>query len=94
MIEGKCVCFFRGDLIGRFKNIPFEEVDYQHLKISKNNPFLKNNLVMFVDDDGNQKIIKNRFGMTGVIVSSSLIKHIKRGKLLEELINLFIWDAK
>ena len=94
MIEGKCVCFFREDLIRRFKDIPFEEVGYQHLKILKNNPFLKSSLVMFVDKDGNQKILKNRFGSLGVIVSSSLIRHIKRGKLLEELLNSFVWDRE
>lgn len=94
MIEGKCICFFREDLIERFKDIPFEEVNYQHLKILKNRGFLKNNLVMFVDNDENQKILKNRFGALGVIVPSSLIKYIKRGKLMEELLNLFIWNKE
>jgi len=91
MIQGTCTCFFRKDVIKRFGNLPFEDVNINHIVINlKKTPlFTKDHIIMFVDDDGRQKIVKNRYGRGGEITAFFDRKYIQGAKLLKEFIELF-----
>lgn len=54
----------RDDLIEAIKDKPFNEIEIIHFKFFKNGIILHEAMVVFVDENGNTKIIKNRLGKT------------------------------
>jgi hypothetical protein len=59
--------FFRKDLRDIYKDMKIEEIDYYSLLVSSEETLRKGTLLMFVDDNGATKIVKNRYGKMGII---------------------------
>tara|TARA_R110000868_G_scaffold5274_3_gene32454 strand:+ start:104 stop:445 length:342 start_codon:yes stop_codon:yes gene_type:complete len=60
--------FRRGDLIYSARNKPMSDVVYTDLAGSNDN-YVNNSVVMFIDNNGQTKILKNRYGDGGVVGS-------------------------
>lgn len=60
----KTIIFQRGDLMQIFENLPIDEIGVQHFSnmVETMSFTHRNDLVMFIDEDGSMKIFKNRYG--------------------------------
>lgn len=54
----------REDMVKHSKEKSIIDIDYTDMKYSSE-PFVKNGFVLFIDDNGATKILKNRFGDRG-----------------------------
>jgi hypothetical protein len=61
MIKTDVIIYERIDLIVHSKNKDISEIKYCDFRIS-NEIFNKASIVLFVDDNGRTKILKNRYG--------------------------------
>lgn len=59
------IVFNRNDLLERFKDIPIEDIGYEHLPCSLDD-ITSANIVLFVDGE-QKKILKNRWGYEGIV---------------------------
>jgi hypothetical protein len=57
---------FNRDLNKENRKLSISDIEWTHLGISHKS-FCKENIVMYVDTDGNTKILKNRYGNKGVV---------------------------
>lgn len=51
---------YRDDLLSRFKTTPIEDITYAKFKLDIKS-FQKSTTVVFIDDDGRHRILKERF---------------------------------
>lgn len=58
----------RGNLKKVNKDLPFEEIELEHF-IGSMKPMQVASIFMFVDDDGETKLLKNRYGNAGIVVN-------------------------
>jgi hypothetical protein len=75
--------YTKKDLLESCKDMPFDKLNYCHFKQSKM-PIQIASLVLFIDDEGNTHLIKNRFGKPGVVISPSTYHKIKELKNIAE----------
>lgn len=90
----KCLIINRHELPRKSWDKTFDEIEYASITTSTR-PLYEASVVMFVDKDGSTKIFKNRYGMTGVVVSDKQYEHYKqllkkeieetREKMLQEI---------
>ena len=78
MIKSSAIVYMRNSLIREAINKPLEEISIYDIKSQniEDRPFLcykQSAFVMFVDDDGSTKLLKNKFGNKGVVQSN--LKH-------------------
>lgn len=64
MREVKTIILKREDLNLEARNLPISKINYVHIKGS-DKPIRINEIVLFIDDNGYTKILKNRFGDQG-----------------------------
>jgi hypothetical protein len=89
MREGRIKVLFREDLYPINKDIPFEVIDIYHFKPTGNDPpFFAQDVILFIDGDSRQKVLKNRYGYQGVILPQDP-KIIRGLQLFEEFVKLF-----
>lgn len=65
----------RKNLYEQYKELAFDDIDWSHFKYRKNefHPtgiFKMSDLVIFVDENGKTKIMKNRWGNTGNVIKN------------------------
>jgi hypothetical protein len=65
--DTKCSIFFRENLIKSSKNKSIENIIYQDFKSNERRLFLVEYVVLFIDTNGDTKILKNRYGKEGII---------------------------
>jgi len=75
----KTIIFRRDDLMQLFEKFPIEQIGIQHFS---NMPLImdytqKNDLVIFIDDDGQIKFFKNRYGNTSTFDYVQLKNNLK-----------------
>jgi hypothetical protein len=58
---------FREDLMEGHRTISIEQLEFIHLKVDSMEMFLKQPMVIFVDNDMETKILKNRYGYNGIV---------------------------
>lgn len=73
MREETVLIAFREDLYEGYRNISMEALDFSHLKVDSVSKFLKQPMVIFVDNDMETKILKNRYGYIGMVTKPSRI---------------------
>lgn len=61
MIEDKVLILERSDLLDMFKDKDFSLIDFSDFSLSYQRMY-EQSLILFIDDNGEIKILKNRFG--------------------------------
>ena len=61
MIEDKVLILERSDLLDMFKDKDFSLIDFSDFSLSYQRMY-EQSLILFFDDNGEIKILKNRFG--------------------------------
>lgn len=69
-----CLIINRAELPGQSYEKKFNQIGLQSLTTSLS-PILGAAVVLFVDKDGSTKILKSRYGMTGVVISEKQYEH-------------------
>jgi hypothetical protein len=54
--------FSRKDLSEQYADVPFEDVKPEMFSILRNGVGITDDVLIFMDDDGRSKIMKNRYG--------------------------------
>jgi len=67
----------REDLIDNSKSKDILLINFTDFNSSMN-PFQNNNIVLFIDDNGETKIMKNRFGDDGQSIYKRIIEDVKK----------------
>jgi hypothetical protein len=66
-MKANCILLFRENLKNIHMNNKIEDIKYIDFKGTTISPAINNHLVVFVDLDGNTKILRNRFGKEGIV---------------------------
>jgi len=67
MKEDKVLILEREDLNKGCEKLSISSITYYNFKVSVNQKCLSHGLVLFIDDNGQTKILKNRYGYNGGI---------------------------
>lgn len=73
LIEGKILVLRRNNLIVPSQNKPYEDVEYTDIARSFE-PVTQASVVMFIDEFGNTKLLKNRYGNGGIVIDREQYK--------------------
>ena len=75
MIKTDTLILFQEDIHPSYNKLPFSEIDYYHFKNEKKK-MIRENLIIFIDRTGKTKILKNRWGDKGTVVTLKDIDNI------------------
>ena len=62
MIKNEVIILNRDDKVFHNKNKEFDKIEYYDFKISRE-IFSKASIILFIDNNGRTKILKNRYGL-------------------------------
>ena len=77
--ECKVAVYTRANLFHSCKDTPIEQIAFIHFKDSALN-VQHSSIVLFIENDGRTKLVKNRWGNSGVVVNDSTIKTLNELK--------------